>query len=362
MFTQTGLTMKNLRLSRTIGLMTLGALLCLHTQSFGQTEYRKLAQTGMKFLALSAGAQQAALGDAFTAATGNASSMFYNTAGMAFTQQFADVWMGHTQWIADIKHYHAAVLIRPFNGLYGVLGFSYQYVDYGEVQSTILATNSQGYLDVGIIKPNAYAFGISYAKALSDRFAVGANVKFVGQNLGTGMLGGTYGVNGTTGEPDSFTPERTREFSIKDIPTFDFGILYKTGLKSLTFGMTVRNFAREVSYVEENFQMPLTFRIGIAMNVFDLLEFDPEFQRLQVTADAEHPRDFSEQYKVGLEYVFANTIALRVGYVSPADEYDLSYGLGLQTSLAGTSLAVDYAYTPFGVFDPVNRFSVRFGL
>ena len=361
MFTQTGLTMKNVRLSRTIGLATLGAVLCFTTQSSGQTEYRKLAQTGFKFLALGAGAQQAALGDASTAALGNASAMFYNTASIAFTDQYADAWVGHTQWIADIKHYHAAVFVRPFNGLYGILGFSYQYVDYGEVQSTILASNSQGYLDAGIIKPNAYALGISYAKALSDRFAVGANVKFVGQNLGTSTLGVTYMQN-TSGEDDSFTADRSKEYKLDNIPTFDFGILYRTGLKSLTFGMSVRNFAREVSYVEENFQLPLTFRIGVAMNVMDLLEFDPEFQRLQVTLDAEHPRDFSEQIKVGLEYVFASTVALRVGYVSPADEYDLSYGFGLQTALAGTRFSIDYAYTPFGRFDPINRFSVRFGI
>lgn len=353
--------MKNVRLSRTIGLVTLGALLLVPTRSSGQTEYRKLAQTGMKFLALSAGAQQAALGDAFTAATGNASSMFYNTAGMAFTDQFADAWMGHTQWIADIKHYHAAAFVRPFGGLYGILGFSYQFVDYGEIQSTILAANEQGYLDAGTFKPSAYVFGISYAKALSDRFAVGANFKFVGQNLGTHVLSATY-AQGSSGSDSTFTGTQSRDYALNNIPTFDFGILYKTGLKSLTFGMTVRNFAREVAYVEENFQMPLTFRIGVAMNVMDLLEFDPAFQRLQVTVDAEHPRDFSEQIKIGLEYVFANTVALRVGYVSPADEYDISYGLGLQTSLAGTSFGVDYSYTPFGVFDPINRFSVRFGL
>ncbi len=352
--------MKTTRQRGSIGCLTLALLLTMQA-SAQETEYRKLAQTGFKFLNISAGAQQAALGDAYTAAIGNASSMFYNTAGMAFTDQFADAWLGQTQWLADIKHYHVAAYIRPFDGLYGMIGFSDQSVDYGEIQSTILAANDQGYLDVGTFKPSAYALGISYAKALSDRFAIGANVKFVGQDLGSHVLSATY-VQDTGGKDSSFTGAKKAEYALNNIPTFDFGILYKTGLKSLTFGMTVRNFAREVSFVRDNFQLPLTFRIGIAMNVMDLFDFDPSFQRLQVTVDAEHPRDFSEQVKVGVEYVFANTVALRVGYISPADEYDLSYGLGVQTSLAGTSFGVDYSYTPFGVFDPVNRFSVRFGL
>ena len=43
----------------------------------------KLAQTGMKFLSFSPDARAAALGDAITAKTGGASSLFYNPAGMA---------------------------------------------------------------------------------------------------------------------------------------------------------------------------------------------------------------------------------------------------------------------------------------
>jgi hypothetical protein len=91
------------------------------------------------------------------------------------------------------------------------------------------------------------------------------------------------------------------------------------------------------------------------MNVFDFLGFDREKQSLLVTVDAEHPRDYPEQMKVGLEYVFMDVISARVGYVGPADEHSLSYGLGVQYKL----FAVDYAYTPFGIFNQVQRFSVR---
>jgi hypothetical protein len=56
-----------------------------------------------------------------------------------------------------------------------------------------------------------------------------------------------------------------------------------------------------------------------------------------------------------------NMISARIGYIGPADEHSISYGLGFQTAMASTQLGLDYAYTPFGTFNNVQRFSVRFG-
>ena len=56
----------------------------------------KLAQTGMKFLSFSPDARAAALGDAITAKTGGASSLFYNPAGMARLEGM-NVAVGQTQ-------------------------------------------------------------------------------------------------------------------------------------------------------------------------------------------------------------------------------------------------------------------------
>jgi hypothetical protein len=310
----------------------------------------KLAQTGMKFLSVGLSARQGALADAFTAADGNSTSLFYNPAGMARLDGIADVSLGSVNWIADIKQYSMSAAVKA--GDLGVFGLSFQYADYGDIQATILANNTQGFLDVGSIKPSAYAIGLGYARALTDKFSIGGNVKFVRQDLGTGITQASY-----TGTAGSYTGADVVSDSKNalDVIAFDFGLIYRTGFKSLTLGMAVRNFAREVKYQKESFQLPLSFRLGASMNVFDLLGFDREKQSLLVTVDAEHPRDFPEQMKVGLEYVFMNVVSARVGYIGPADEHSLSYGLGLQYKY----FAVDYAYTPFGVFNQVQRFSVR---
>lgn len=310
----------------------------------------KLAQTGLKFLSVGVSARQAALADAFTAADGNSASMFYNPAGMARLDGIADLSLGSVNWIADIKQYSIAAAAKA--GDLGVIGFAFQYADYGKIDATILANNSQGFLDVGTIKPNAYSVGVGYARALTDKFSVGANVKFVRQDLGSGVTEASY--VGTAGSYTGATIVSSNKNAL-DVIAFDFGVMYRTGIKSLTLGMAVRNFAREVKYQKESFQLPLSFRLGASMNVFDVVGFEPAEQALLVTLDAEHPRDFPEQVKVGLEYMFMDVIAARIGYVTPADEHSLSYGLGLQYQ----NFAIDYAYTPFGIFSEVNRFSVR---
>jgi hypothetical protein len=329
--------------------------------SMSRTQERtdaKLAQTGLKFLSVGLGARQAALADAFTASEGNSASMFYNPAGMAHLGGLADASVGQVNWIADIKQSYASVAFSPFSGDYGVVGISFQYSDYGEIQSTILANNSQGFLDVGSIHPNAYAVGLGYARALSDKFSVGANVKYVRQDLGNGVTQASY--VGTAGSYTGVTVTSENKNAL-DVIAFDFGLLYRTGFKSLTLGMAVRNFAREVTYQKESFQLPLAFKLGVSMNVFDLTGFDRETQALNITVDAEHPRDFPEQVKIGAEYVFMNMLSARVGYVGPADEHAISYGLGFNLAMAGTQFGLDYAYTPFGVFSNVQRFSLRFG-
>ena len=346
---------KSRKFSRYLILLAMMVTLMASTAWAQERTDAKLAQTGLKFLSVGVGARQAALSDAFTAVEGNSVAMFYNPAGMARLGEAAEAAVGQVNWIADIKQSYAAIAFSPFSGDYGVLGFSFQYSDYGEIQSTILANNSQGFLDIGTIHPNSYAVGLGYARALTDKFSLGGNVKYIRQDLGNGVTGATYSWDYSSATITS------QGKNALDVVAFDFGLMYRTGFKSLTIGMAVRNFAREVKYQKESFQLPLAFRIGVSMNVFDLTGFDRESQALLVTVDAEHPRDFPEQIKVGAEYTFMNMISARVGYVGPADEHSISYGLGFQTAMAGTQLGLDYAYTPFGTFNNVQRFSVRFG-
>jgi Type IX secretion system protein PorV len=314
---------------------------------------QKLAQTGMKFLSVSLDARASALGEAFTSLQSDATAMFYNPAGMARISNFASITMGSTNYIADIKYLYGAAAFAPFDGEYGVLGINFQSVDYGDLQATIRYDNDQGFLDAGTFSPNALSIGVGYAKALSDKFSVGGNIKYVRQSLGTAIVGDVQ-VDGN-GNPSGRTSKAET-----NVMAFDFGVIYKTGFKSLDFGMDVRNFSREVKYIKDGFQLPLMFKIGVSFNVADLLDVNKDMHSLLLSFDASHPRDYPEQVAIGAEYTFMKLLSLRVGYQTPNDEKGISAGIGLEHSFSGFDFGVDYAYTSFGVFDKVQQISVRF--
>ncbi|MDZ7270393.1 MAG: PorV/PorQ family protein [candidate division KSB1 bacterium] len=318
----------------------------------GQTQkLQKLAQTGMKFLSVTTDARTSAMGEAATALEGSAASMFFNPSGLASLATTTDLSFGQVNWIADIKYFYGSAAFGPARGKYGVVGLSVLSVDYGDFKGTIRDVSEKGYKDTGTFSPSAMAVGIGYARALSMKFSVGGVVKYVTQNLGSSIIGF-----------DAQGGYRQRDYE-EGVLAYDFGILYRTGFRSLNFGMSVRNFAQEVRYEVEGFQLPLTFKIGLAM---DLLDLFPSLRlgedALLVSVDASHPRDYPEQVGFGAEYVLMNTLALRAGYAFPNDEHGFSAGFGLQQRLSGIRFGLDYAYTPFGLFNEVHRFSVRLAL
>jgi len=307
----------------------------------------KLAQSGFKFLSIGGDARAAAMGDAVTAVEGNSSSIFYNPAAMSRQQELFDVTFASTKWWADIQYLNAAITFAPEKGLYGVFGVSIASVDYGEFQRTSIGPDD-GALDIGTFSPTAMALGVSYARALSDKFSVGGNVKYVYQDYGGGhVVGGDYDNRETT--------------SIDlDVYSFDFGILYKTGYESLNFAMSIRNFSQEIAFYEESFQLPLTFKLGLSMNLLDLTELDSRTHSFLLAVDAEHPRDNKEMIHIGGEYTFLQILSLRAGYVTPQTSLaGMNYGVGLKYDISGINLGVDYSYTEFGDFDPIHRMSVK---
>jgi hypothetical protein len=311
-----------------------------------QAENKKLAQTGFQFLSVTSDARAGAMGEAMTTLLTHSSALFFNPAGMARLPQFIDLSFSQNHWIADINYNTLSLAIRPAGGRYGVFGFSILSVDYGELQGTMVWENEQGYLDTELFYPSAFSIGFGYAKALSDKFSVGGQIKSARQYLGRNVVPVTDTTNAVIK-------------NIAEAVAFDFGTVYRTGWKSFTFGMSVRNFSNEIKYQSEGFQLPLTFRIGASMDLFDLWANHPQSQSLLFSIDALHPRSYAERLNVGLEYTLWNLLSIRSGYLYNYDYRGMTAGFGIHKNIAGMFVGIDYAYTPFGLFDSVQRFSVQ---
>lgn len=315
---------------------------------------KKLGQTGMQFLTVPTNPRAAAMAGALTASeTGGALSLFYNPATMTNMQSTADVFFAQNQWIADINYNQAGAAFRPADGRFGAIGFTFTSVDYGSIQETIRADNESGYMDIGTYTPTAMALGVGYARALTNIFDVGGQIKYVTQSLGDSPM---------AMEVDSVTNEvsYSREGNSVNTLAFDFGVVYRTGFKSLILAMDVRNFSQEISYRREEFELPLVFQIGVSMDMFDLANMNDNLHSLYLAVNASHPRSFAEQIKIGAEYIFAEILSLRAGYRAPTDEPEFNAGIGLKKAFGDMEFRLDYGYTTFGVFGNINRLGVGF--
>ena len=322
----------------------------LTSLSFGQT---KLAQTGFNFLSISSDARASAMGDAVNSLSGFSGAMSHNPGSMAGIPTLINSSFSINKWIADINYLSFSLIVSPASGDYGVIGFSVQSIDYGDVEGTMVDRNNpNGYVETGNISPTALAVGFGYSKMLNDKFGVGGRIKYAVQKLGESIFMSDAG---------DVTTKKNKAEAI----AFDFGTVYKTGIKSIAFGMSVTNFSKEVKYEEEGFQLPLLFTIGVSADIFDFVEMQGPSQSLLLSIDATHPRSHPEQVKVGVEYQFMKMISIRGGYISSNDESDFSFGVGLSTTsldVSPVNLTVDYSYTPFGVFNNVQRFTARISL
>ena len=341
-------------------LMLLAALMMvLVPSSFAQedvtpettVETEKRAQTGMKFLSTSLDARATAVGGAVTAdeSFNTSVALFYNPAGMARMTNTFHVGFSNTSFIADISYNAFSVAFSPSGGNYGTFGVSVMSVDYGDIIPTIRDDSDAGYSDVTNAKfsPGGLSVGFGYARSFTDRFSVGGQLKLVNQDFGSQFI----------------TSTTSRSFDESTV-AFDLGILYNTGFRSLVLGMSARNFSSEVTYVQNSFELPLTFQFGLSMDLIDFTSMDPNMHSFNLLVDAQRPRDFQEHLKVGGEYTLMNMFSLRAGMAEAFvqdEERGFSLGAGLNLAVSNIALTADYSYTDFGVFDSVNRFSIGLG-
>ena len=305
------------------------------------TENRKLGQTGFQFLSITSDARSGGMADAMTTMHDKSTSLFSNPAGLSKQTERFDVNFSSNNWIAGIKHDAFSVSYSPKDGQFGVFGFSLLNVDYGEIQGTMVWDNSQGFIDTKKFKPSAFAMGLGYGRSLSENFSIGGQLKKAFQYLGENVV------------PISDT-SKVVENNVSNAVAFDFGTIYVTDWNDFTFGMSVRNFSDEAQYAYDGFQLPLTFRIGCSINIFKLTPSFSKSHSLLLAIDALHPRSYTQRMNIGLEYSFMGIISTRFGYLHNYDERNFTFGAGVKLG----AFKINYALTPFGVFDTVSRLSI----
>jgi len=300
-----------------------------------QAGMKKLAQTGLQFLKVDVGTRASAMGGSYSMIGEDATALFYNPAGIARMRYNFNFFITRTQWIADIN-YNAGGLVKNL-GIWGKIGFSFIFSDYGEIIGTRVASTQEGYIRTGKLDVGAYAIGVAFARELTEKFSVGGQIKYVAQHLGSNIIheGGEEIENKVSGL------------------AYDVGTIFYPGFKSFRMGMFIRNFSPQFKYEQFPFQLPLTFSIGFAMDMMDLLGENEN--SLLLSLDANHPRDYSERIHLGTEYTFKDMFSLRLGYKFNYDIESLTAGVGFKFNFSKIDVSFGYSYSEMEFFDGVNR-------
>ena len=304
----------------------------------------KTAQTKMQFLKISPSARSAAMGDAFTTVAGDANSIFYNPAGMAFTEGLS-IMVNKNDWLADIGHFSTVLAYNADE--WGAFSFNIINMSYGKFERTVISEHAWlGYESLGSFEVAEYAFGFGYAKKITDRFSLGGQVKYIYQNLGDVQSWNPQ----DKGLDGGYSEEDASRFEYKDdIVAYDLGTYYETGYNGISLAMSIQNFA--------NSPVPLIFRYGMAVGINQLFWKNIPDHTLRLNIDLNQTKDYSDGYQAGLEYSWLGQIFLRGGYKLNYSEENFTFGAGINTAFQGTHIIIDYAYTEFELLGDVNRFS-----
>ncbi len=324
--------------------------------SFFESNYaqmKKVGQSGMTYLAISLGARESAMGNASVATVNGTQSVFYNPASLTTLNNFGFV-INHVSWIADTQLYGLGAAYSF--GQYGTVALDVIYMDYGEIIGTKRVDKSideRGFVTTGDINVQDYAIGLAYAFPINELFSFGVKVKYVHEYLGDVPIAVKEidAANQLYGYED-------REWKINNWG-FDFGAFYKIGFKDLVLGVAFQNYSTDMQYWTEQFQMPLTIKMGLAMDILKLWNDESDFE-LNTAVDLLHPIDYTERVHVGTELAFKKMFFVRAGYKFNYDVENYSFGLGFNFTLGDFGASLDYAYTNAEFFGNVNRLTLNF--
>ena len=311
----------------------------------------KAGTTAAKFLSIGVGPRALAMGGAYSSIANDAAAIYWNPAGIANTDQFQGMF-ANTALFAGISLNYFGLIIPA--GSIGNFGISATAINYGSMEVT---TETQQDGTGEFFSPASYAFGLTYARPITDEFVVGATVKLITENiyhsnaLGVGFDIGTifttpfYGVK--------FASSITNFGTKMQMTGNDLLIRYNVDAQR-----NGSNNAVDANIKTDQFDLPLRLQIGVSRDFAFM-----ENQRFTVAVDGIVPNDNNEWVNVGGELaLFDDMISLRGGYKAlflVDNQEGLTLGVGFKYKRAGfIDISIDYSYQKFKYLDNVNSFGI----
>jgi hypothetical protein len=310
---------------------------------------------GATELLIPVGARGVAMsGSTLTGATG-VEALYWNPANLARGEMGTNVMFSHMNYIADINVEYGAISANV-EGV-GTLALSLKSLTIGSIAVTTVEHpdgTGQTYT------PSFTTIGLTYSRLLSDRIAVGVTANLISERLD---LVSATGI------------------------AFNIGISYKNlgNVDGLSFAVVIKNLGPQMQFdgsglnvladatsllrtpayykIEAaGFELPSTLELGLGyqlnINATNAMMINAVFQNSNF---------YGDEYKFGLEYGYDKLLFLRAGYdyVPDIDKdnqiYGFTAGFGINYTLSGLELKLDYAYRDTKYFDANHVFTVALG-
>jgi hypothetical protein len=325
-------------------------LLAAVSASFTQ-QVKKTGTTAAKFLSIGIGARANAMGGAFTSVSNDATALYWNPAGIGQLNNYEGLFT-YTKLFADINLNYFGIVVPA--GDVGSFGFSVTALDFGQMDvTTELFPEGTGEK----FTAGSYAFGLSYARKITEDFLFGISVKYIRENI--------YNSNAEGISFDVGTIFNTPFYGIR----FSSSITnYGTKMQMMGDDLLIRhdpdpsqagnNETIDAMYKTDKFELPLRLQIGISRDFIFL-----DNQRLTIAVDATHPNDNAQYLNVGGELALLNElISLRAGYKTlflEDSQEGLTLGVGLKyDGLSFINFALDYAFQQYEFLGDTHSFGI----
>jgi len=289
------------------------------------------AATGVAFLKSGVDARAALLGHAVTSSVDDASACFWNPAGLAAAGR-PELLLTHTESFADLRHEYFAVT-QPLGELGPLGGAATAGLSFNGIWTDNLEGYDEAANPTGSFGYSAYEAAVALGSEVRWGLTIGGSLSYLREDIGNYSATGWTGGVGVQWKPE----------------------VWGAGGAPVSLGLAVRNIGPGMTYISEEFELPLTVQGGVTWTH----RRPGRANSVRIAAEVRHVRDEGSAFLAGAEYGFLDLLSLGLGYQTAHDTRDLSVGLGAHRG----GFDLHWAYVPFSEdLGDEHRFSLRVGL